>query len=713
MKEKKTYDTQSYASQFSPDQSIYFDDSRIFHRNGFEYNNVKKIKSSSFLDGTLNLKVELDDGGDAFIMLSWRTEDTLRITLSRQKKPLPEHSTLIGELIEACTTSTVQEDDTEIKFVFGSNQVVLRKHPFQIIAGYFSLANDQIAGEYPVSPLGFRQHLGQQSPYLSWNISNDEFFYGLGEKWNKVEKTSTKSTIWCTDTCGSNTTDLSYKPYPLIFSTKGWGLLNLTSYKGQWEIGTFSYPAGSFLTEDPELDVFLFLAPTLKGLLNAYTRLAGRPLMPPKWALGVWMSRCAYEKYDEAKEAVDGLIAHDIPADVIHLDPIWMKTHYYFKIGVDACDFVRNDEGFPDLPNIFKEFREKGFDTCLWINPYLPEGSEIYGIASENGYLLKSLKGGIARLSHGEPVGMVDFTNPKAYEWWKGYLRELFIDGAGVVKPDYGDRVPEDAVNNDGMTGLELHNLYMHLYAKASFEACVEVRGEENGMVWRRSGFIGSQRYPGTWAGDTQATWEGLKHCMRGGLSAGMSGEAFWTSDIGGFVGAKPSAELYIRWMQFGMLNGLTRFHGTTPREPWHFGDIAVENTRHYAKLRYRLLPYLMNCAKEATQTGMPMMRHMKLEFQDQPGMEYLDDQYMLGSDLLIAPVILEGALTRTLFLPEGNWSTLEEEGILYEGGRYVTTAAPLNRIPIFVRGGVSLPMYETAPRNTKDKEPAIIYKMF
>ena len=265
--------------------------------------------------------------------------------------------------------------------------------------------------------------------------------------------------------------------------------------------------------------------------------------------------------------------------------------------------------------------------------------------------------------------------------------------------------MPEDAQFVDGRSGREMHNLFVHLYSQAVYEAVEQVHGQ--GVVWRRPGYIGSQRYPGSWAGDTQTTWEGMAGALRGGLSAAFTGKSFWSHDIGGFVGQKPSEELYIRWMQFGLLSPFSRFHGTTPREPWHFGERALEATRAYAQFRYSLLPYLLAHGQESVETGLPLMRPMVMEFPDEPRIDSIDDQYMLGPDLLIAPVFQPGASRRTLYLPKGSWWNLDRPGSAVSGPGFREVDAPLERLPLLVRAGALVPRYIHPPQHLKGPTPA------
>ena len=698
------YDAASYAN-IAPDRSVHQSDARIFHQPNFTYDEVKTFGVPiSQGNEVLHLPLQTESGATATLLIRSPGEEMLRLSLvPAEADPPPTTSEMLVDTGETATRLEFQEQSGGLRFRFGKYALILRREPFGFFIEkegankpVFTTEHYPLAGKPLVGALGFRTNpgTGTTEPYLSWKIRNGERFFGLGEKWNAVEKSGTRATIWASDTCGSNSNDLSYKSLPYLLSTRGWGLFLHNAGRSFWEVGNFSYVSGSCCTEDAAMDAFFFFGDNPQELIRRYTLLTGRPRPVPDWVFGVWISRCQFENRDQAEESMDGFRTRGIPADVVHLDPLWMRTHYYFRIGVDACDFVKNEEAFPNLPDLWKKWRQNGFKTCLWVNPYLPEGTPIYEEAATRGYLLRAIDGGLARLSHGEAVGMVDFFHPEAYEWWKEYLRTVLREGAAVLKPDYGDRVPENALTHDGRTGRQIHNLYLFWFTRACYEAVEEVHG--CGFVWRRSGYIGSQRYPGTWAGDTRSTWEEMLACLRGGLSAGFNGEALWGGDIGGFTGPEPSPELYIRWAQWGLLSPLARFHGTNcPREPWYFGEKAVEVVRHYARLRYRLVPYLKRCFAEACATGLPLLRHLALQYPSDPVAHAIDDQYLLGPDLLVAPVFHPDERERRLYLPAGNWTAWDDE-TTFAGEHWITVPAPLERIPLFRRSDAEIPVDTT-----------------
>jgi alpha-D-xyloside xylohydrolase len=683
------------------------DDSRIFHRHGFAYDWVDCATGAAFEGNVMTVDLKLESGRPMKLSVEAVAEGTFRLRAWQGTVPFDETSPMLAVPGLKRLPARFRETKEVLVFTAGGNSLRVTKGPFGAAlldakgrVLWQLESEDRAAGALVAPHLGYRTSPSGVHPFLSWRIENDEHLFGLGEKFNKVEKTGTRCTIWTADTAGLNTTDLAYKAVPVLFSTRGWGMMLHSSFRSYWEVGSFSYVAGSFLTEDEKIDLFLFAAPTLKGLLGKYTALTGRPAMPPKWALGVWLSRCSYPTRQAAEAAARGMRQRKIPCDVVHLDPPWMKVGYYPILGVDACDFDWNERDFPDRAAMFRQFAADGFAVCLWINPYLPEGTPTYREAADKGYMVKDPSGRPARNEQGQTVGVVDFTKPEAREWWKDHLKALLRDGASVFKPDYGERVPEDGMFHNGRTGREMHNLYLFLYQQAVIEATREQTGRS--PIWGRSGYIGSQRFPGTWAGDTQVMWRAMKCCLRGGLSAGLTGFSFWSHDIGGFVGPKPSPELYIRWAQWGLLSPLSRFHGTTPREPWEYGAEAEGIVARCCRLRYGLIPYLLAAAEESCRTGVPIMRHMALEFPDEANAHTLDDQYVLGPDLLVAPVLVEGARSRQVYLPAGVWTELDRPRATHDGPGFVKLAAPLSRIPVLVREGAVIPRLPGNPQHLK-----------
>ncbi len=717
-----------YPNKFLRGYSIFPDDTRIFHRADCGYDHVAAIRSTSTQDGVSRMESEMASGEPVLLTVEAVHPRALRVKVWQGEPAFDPESAMLAQplspLPEGQAGFQPGETETAYTLALGGYCLQLDKHPFclRLLSPegetIFESETEKLVGLYTAAPLGFRQkgvspgeatfQAQEKWAFLSWRMLSEDRFYGLGEKFTRFEKTSSRATIWQADTCGSNTSDMSYKAVPVLFSTAGWALMLHTSFRSHWEIGSFSYATGAAMVEDGKLDVFLILAPSLKEQIQVYTALTGRAQMPPRWAFGLWMSRAAYWNVGELREVAGRLRQEGIPCDVFNIDPSWLAKNYYNEIGVEVCNFEWNHAAWPPPEKLFPEFAEKGYSLCLWINPYFSEDCAAYAEAKQKGYLVKDLSGGIARLEFGLAAGILDFTNPEAKAWWQAKLRDLLGNGAAVFKADFGDRVPENALFYNGKTGKEMHNLYVHLYVGTVYETVQEAgrSAEGAGLVWRRPGYIGSQRYPAGWAGDTQVTWEGMQGAMRGGLSAAMTGEAFWSHDMGGFVGPKPSEELYIRWAQWGLLSPLSRFHGTTPREPWHYSRRAVEVVRYYACLRYTLVPYLLAAAHESVTSGLPILRPLALEFPDEPHIDTIDDQYLLGSDLLIAPVFKDGARWRSVYFPWGQWRRFEGDAPLIAGPCFAEVEAPLERLPLYVRSGAVLPRYAQPPQHLKGPTP-------
>ncbi|MCX6127698.1 MAG: hypothetical protein NTX25_01380 [Proteobacteria bacterium] len=666
------YNAASYASPFAPGKSIFPEQRRIFHRAECVYTPISSIGEIELLECGVLLRLQARGGLCAYLKLQVTAADKIRISLGLNKLVGMGEPYFVSEKLSVYPKTKVHNNEAIIELVWDEYVLRVEKRPFHISLTkksclIWELDREEIAGDFVTGPLGFRWTDGRPEAYLSSRLYSDEQFYGFGEKWGRVEKTGFTTRIWNNDTCGTNTSDLSYKAVPWLMSSRGWGLLLNSAYPSHWDVASFSHTSASCLVESASWDGFLILGESLKDLVASYTVFTGLPQLPPLWALGIWMSRCAYQNHQEVEHVVDLLEKHDLPCDLIHLDPPWMKHHYYQTLNTDACDFDWNEQAFPDRRAFFSRLKVKGIAVSLWVNPYIPEGGVLYEFAARKGYLVRSLRGGLARLEFGQTVGIVDFTLEAARTWWKGLIKEILLDGAATVKTDYADEV------------------YGH------------------GLLWRRPGYIGTQRYPISWAGDTQVSWEGLRGCLRGGLSAAFAGEAFWSHDIGGFCGPQPDPELYIRWMQFGMFSPCTRFHGTTPREPWHFGDEALQVAKVYTKLRYKLIPYLWQSSVAASKTGIPIIRPMVLEFPDEPGVSQIEDQYMLGSELLVAPIIHPGQRERWVYLPKGTWRSLENPQEEWEGFRYIKVSCPLNYIPVFFRADSVIPMWKEAPSHLKN----------
>lgn len=554
-------------------------------------------------------------------------------------------------------------------------------------------ADIDVRGEDRVDPLGFTESVRNNGPRrvertgIAFSLGPDEHLYGFGEKFAGLDRRGQRLTAWTVDPMGTETED-SYKNVPFHLSSRGFGLLVDTTARVEYDLGVTSTASATIDVTDDTLSFVFFDGPSFADVIEAYTAVTGRSARPPKWSFGVWMSRLGYESRDHLESVATRLRAEEIPCDVIHLDPFWMREFH-------STDLEWDTDQFPDPEGMIDWLDDRDFHLSLWEHPYVPVGSEAFATGVENDYFVADSTGKpymMDDLCQGDYAGaIVDFTDPDAAAWWQEKHRRLLRMGIEVFKTDYGEGVPADGVFANGLTGRTMHNVYPLLYNRTVYEVIEEVNGEDEALVWGRSAWTGSQRFPMYWGGDAQPSFHGMASALRGGLGLSLSGFPFWSHDVGGFRGT-PDEEVYVRWAQFGLLSSHARCHGTTPREPWAFGEAAVRIFKKYARLRYRLLPYLYTLAEQATRTGLPVVRPLVLEYQDDPRTYDVDLQYLLGDSLLVAPVF-ERSGAVSVYLPAGDGWVDFWTGEHYAGGQTLHRKTALDEMPVFVRANSIIPM--------------------
>ncbi|HEU4326362.1 MAG TPA: alpha-xylosidase [Roseiflexaceae bacterium] len=512
-----------------------------------------------------------------------------------------------------------------------------------------------------------------------------EYVYGLGERFSAFVKNGQTVEIWNKD--GGTGSEQAYKNIPFYLTNRGYGVFVNQPELVAFEVASERVSRVQFSVEGQALEYVVIYGPDPKAILEKYTALTGRPALPPSWSFGLWLSTSFTTSYDEATVTsfIQGMADRDLPLHVFHFDCFWMREFNW-------CDFVWDPRTFPDPAGMLARLKARGLRICLWINPYIAQRSPLFAEGRAAGYLLKRPDGGVWQTDLWQPgMGIVDFTNPDASRWFADKLRALLDMGVDCFKTDFGERIPTDAVYHDGADPQGMHNYYALLYNRVVFEVLEERRGRGEAVVFARSATAGGQQYPVHWGGDSESTFESMAESLRGGLSLGLCGFGFWSHDIGGFEGTPP-AEVYKRWIAFGLLSSHSRLHGShSYRVPWLFDEEAVAVLRHFTQLKCRLMPYLYAAAHEAHARGVPVMRAMLLEFPGDPTCDLLDRQYMLGDALLVAPVFsYDGRVV--FYLPAGRWTRLET-GETLEGPRWVEEIHGMLSLPLLVRPGAVLPV--------------------
>jgi len=629
--------------------------------------------------------------------VSFYAPDIVHLTV--EKKRQPDYSLLMAPAEVAGVS--VSTGKATVRLRFRKTIIEMIPVPLRIRVIYCgkvilqSTTDVGIGGNFRIPPFAY----SKDKWVVSFALRNGEPVYGLGEKYGALNRRGQLVTSWNEDALGVSR-EASYKNVPFAWSPTGWGIFVNTTSRTTHGVGYPQWSNRSYVLtiDDINLDLFIIAGQTPAEIIGKYTDITGRCPLLPRWSYGTWMSRAYYHNANEALAVARDLRFRRIPCDVIVLDGrAWHKMEYRF-------DFSWDRDRYPDPAAFIKELKGLNFRLCLWEYPYISVRNPLFRRLARKGYLLKTREGqtyvhrwvpkaiqdNIPQL---QPSGIIDLTNPAAYSWYLNAHAPLFEVGTDVMKTDYGEAVSEDVVAYNGDSGKRLHNVFSILYNRCVFEATQKF-GKGKPLVWGRAGWASSQRYPIQWGGDPSGDWEGLASSIRGSLSWGMSGAPFYSHDIGGFgtFGSTiPETELYVRWAQAGVMSSHTRFHGTSPREPWVFGKKIEKIVRSWLGWRYRLIPYLESCVFEAQQTGLPVARAMTLAFPHESAAWGFEEQYMLGPSLLVAPVVNPGGGV-SVFLPGTHWYDIWT-GERLRGGRILNLVMPLDRIPVYGHEGGILPL--------------------
>lgn len=511
------------------------------------------------------------------------------------------------------------------------------------------------------------------------SLSVGELIYGLGERFTPFVKNGQTVDIWNED--GGTSTEQSYKNIPFYLSNRGYGVFVNHPERVSFEVSTEMVKKVAFSVQGEMLDYYIINGPDMKSVIARYTDLTGKPALPAPWTFGLWLSTSFTTSYDESTvtEFVDGMAERGIPLSVFHFDCFWMKGFHW-------CDLTWDSEVFPDPAGMIRRLKGKGLKICVWINSYIAQESVLFEEGMQNGYFLKRKNGDVWQWDMWQPgMALVDFTNPAACEWYTSKLETLLDMGVDCFKTDFGERIPvEDVVYYNGSNPVKMHNYYTYLYNKTVFRLLERKRGTGNAVLFARSATVGGQKFPVHWGGDCWSDYESMSESLRGGLSLTMSGFGFWSHDIGGFEDTS-TPDVYKRWVAFGLMSSHSRLHGSSSyRVPWAYDEEAVDVVRFFSRLKASLMPYLYRNAIETHRSGIPVMRSMVLEFQEDPTCRYLDRQYMFGDSLLVAPIFNEEG-TAEYYLPEGNWTNFLT-GEQVAGGRWIREHHGYLSLPCLVK---------------------------
>ena len=647
--------------------------------------------------------------------------DLIRVRASfRTPIPARDHSWAIAKTAWDVPKWSVKEEPDDVLIATEELEAVVHRSPLLV---EFRDAKTHRTINADALPMMSDPHGNNGTVAAAKKIGFDEHFYGLGEKAARFDKRRAQFTMWNSDTPAyKEGTDPIYQDIPFYLgwqSGAAYGIFFDNSYRTHFDFAGESVEYMSFTAEGGEMNYYFFWGPSIKKILGRYADLTGHLPMPPKWALGNQQSRWSYFPDTLAEEAVRRYRAEDLPLDVLYLDIDYMQGYRVF---------TWNRQGYPDPTAFTGKLRKQGVKVVVIVDPgvkYQPpepgvadnatnpevtaQDKSYYvfnqGLAKD--YFLKRADGKlwIGAVWPGKAV-YTDFTLDAAARWW-GDLHRAYLDhGVAGIWNDMNE--PSDFLDQTGKTQMDVvtydggtnspyagnRNVFALNEARATYEGLERLRPNERPYIITRAGYAGIQRYSTVWTGDNTATWEAMALSIPMFQTLGLSGEPFVGADAGGFIG-RTDAELLTRWYQIAFLTPFCRNHAQRDaydHEPWRFGAYYEDIIRKYLKLRYRFLPFLYTALEEAHRTGVPIFQPLLLNYQDDGNTLAIDDEFMVGGDLLVAPILKPGSTGRLVYLPKGTWFDYWT-GRQIAGGRMIHAEAPLETVPFYVRGGAIIPM--------------------
>lgn len=616
------------------------------------------------------------------------SDRAVRVRCSARDLPLSDGaSPMLAGPVRPGGQWDVEEDDEQIVYSSPHAKVRVSKNPFKITL-YDGSGLELTATRAMGEPASF-----SAPPALSFvrrekdltrcfaaatSLAHGERLYGCGEPFTRLDKRGQRVVAYTRDAMGAQSRRM-YKPIPFYMSSRGYGVFVHTSTPITFDFGREFDATIVAYTGDEQLDLFLFVG-SPKQILREYTALTGRAPRPSLWSFGLWMSRIRYKSEQEVRDVAAKLREHRIPCDVIHLDTGWFETDW-------QCDFRFAPSRFPDPEGMINDLKQDAFRVSLWQLPYFKPKNPLYRELHAKGYFVENRSGAAAAED-----GVLDFTNPEAVDWYERQLQRLLEMSVGAIKVDFGEDAPLHGFYANGRTGWHERNLFPLRYNRVVSDLTKRVTGEC--IIWARSAWAGSQRYPLHWGGDAENTDSAMAPSLSAGLSLGLCGFTFWSHDAGGFVGS-PERERYARWLAMAALGSHARCHGAPPREPWAYDEEFVDLFRRIVEMRYRLLPYLVSQGAISSEHGAPMIRPLFLEHPHDPTSWTVEDEYLLGADVLVAPLFAE-TTAREAYLPPGCWVDYQT-GQRLEGGGWRRLEAAELPVIVLVREGTLLPQADLA----------------